>query len=192
MLPTFNSIPGIRLGRGHAETQLDLFFDLQCPYSKASWDVIGKPVTQSWGKSLNIYFHPICLSHHRQSWDLTRTLFAIRSLEESKTTEFIDLVYSEHEQFYNAQWKSKGQDELLDHLVHFAGIVIEETDEKLRELIESDQIYANAKRSIHYASVKQVWSTPTFFVNHVPSSQLSSSSRIEDWDQLLTGLQSTS
>ena len=189
MLPTFSSLPGIRLGRSQAELQLDLFFDLQCPYSKASWDVIGESLTHKWSEGLNIYFHPICLSHHRQSWDLTRTLFAIRSLEESKTTEFIDLVYSEHEQFYNAHWKSKSQDELLDHLVRFAGSVIDETDEKLRALIESDQIYANAKRSIHYASVKQVWSTPTFFVNHVPSSQLSSSSSIEDWGKLLTELQ---
>lgn len=192
MLPTFSSLPGIRLGRSQAELQLDLFFDLQCPYSKASWDVIGESLTQKWSEDLNIYFHPICLSHHRQSWDLTRTLFAIRSLEESKTTEFIDLVYSEHEQFYNAQWKSKGQDELLDHLVGFARKVIGDTDNKLPELIESDQIYANAKRSIYYASVKQVWSTPTFFVNQVPRDQLSSSSRIEDWDQLLTELQSVS
>jgi protein-disulfide isomerase len=189
MLPTFNTIPGIRLGRGTAEFQLDLFFDLQCPYSKASWDVIGEPITQKWGEYLNIYFHPICLSHHRQSWDLTRTLFAVRSLDESKTTDFIDLVYSEHEQFYNAQWKSKSQDELLDHLVRFAGSVIDDTDGRLRELIESDQIYANAKRSIHYASAKQVWSTPTFFVNHVPRSQLTSSSQLDDWDQLLTELQ---
>jgi hypothetical protein len=191
VFPTFNSIPGIRLGRGEVELQLDLFFDLQCPYSKASWDIIGDPVTRKWSEGLNIYFHPICLSHHRQSWDLTRTLFAVRSLDESKTIEFIDLVYADHEQFYNAQWKSKSQDELLDHLVRFAGHVTDYPDEKLRELIESDNIYARAKRSIHYASVKQVWSTPTFLVNHVPSSQLTSSSRIEDWDQLLTELQST-
>ena len=189
MLPTFNSIPGIRLGRGPAEFQLDLFFDLQCPYSKVSWDIIGDPIKQKWSEGLNIHFHPICLSHHRQSWDLTRTLFAVRSLDESKTKEFIDLVYSEHAQFYNAQWTSKSQDELLEHLVRFAGRVIDDTDEKLRELIESDQIYANAKRSIHYASVKQVWSTPTFFINHVPCDQLSSSSSIEDWDQILTELE---
>ena len=189
MFPKFSSIPGIRLGRGEAEFQLDFFFDLQCPYSKMSWDVIGEAATQRWSGYLNIYFHPICLSHHRQSWDLTRTLFAVRSLDESKTKEFIDLVYSGHEQFYNAQWKSKSQDELLDHLVRFAGRMIDEPDEKLRELIESDQIYANSKRSIHYASVKQVWSTPTFFINHVPCDQLSSSSQIEDWDQILTELQ---
>lgn len=192
MLPTFSSLPGIRLGRSQAELQLDLFFDLQCPYSKASWDVIGESLIQKWSEGLNIYFHPICLSHHRQSWDLTRTLFAVRSLEESKTTEFINHVYSEHEQFYNAQWKSKGQDELLGHLVGFAGKIIDDPDGKLLELIESDEIYAKAKRSIHYASVKQVWSTPTFFVNQAPRDQLSSSSRIEGWDQLLAELQATS
>ena len=112
-------------------------------------------------------------------------MFAVRSLDESKTKEFIDLVYSEHAQFYNAQWTSKSQDELLDHLVRFAGRVIDDTDEKLRELIESDQIYANAKRSIHYASVKQVWSTPTFFVNHVPRDQITSSTPVEEWDRFL-------
>jgi hypothetical protein len=127
----------------------------------------------------------------RQSWDLTRTLFAVRSLDEGKANEFIDLVYSEHEQFYNAQWKSKSQDELLEHLLRFAGRVIDDPDGKLHQLIESDQIYANAKRSIHYASVKQAWSTPTFFINHVPCDQLSSSSLLEDWDQILTELQPT-
>ncbi|MFC1749737.1 DsbA family protein [Pseudomonadota bacterium] len=154
-------MPGIKIGTGQTEIKLDLFFDLQCSYSKKAWDVVGHSVENSWADQLNIYFHPICLSHHRQSWDLTRALFAVKSLDASEAVEFIERVYSDHGQFYNAQWKSKTQDEFLSHLASITGKCANVSEKDFIGTIESDEVYANSKGSIHYAAVKQVWSTPS-------------------------------
>ena len=63
--PDFKILPGIDIVRGNHTVKLDLFFDLQCPYSKKFWDTIGEKLTKEWSQELHIKFHPICLSHHR-------------------------------------------------------------------------------------------------------------------------------
>ena len=186
--PSFGRLPGIKIGNGDPRIKLDLFLDLQCPYSKQSWDVIGESVSGEWKNRFGIFFQPICLSHHRQSWDLARALSAINSIDESRSLEFINHVFSDHEQFYNANWKSKSQDEFLDHLVTFSQKVIDCSASDFIESMESDENFSNSKKSIHYAAVKQVWSTPTFLINDVPVTELPSSSSLDDWNGFISGL----
>ena len=186
--PSFRRIPGIKIGNGDHRIKLDLFFDLQCPYSKKSWDVIGESVLNEWKDEFSIYFQPICLSHHRQSWDLTRALLAINGIDESRALEFINHVYSNQEQFYNADWKSKGQDEFLNDLARFSQKLIDRSTSDFIKSVESDDNYSKSKKSIHYAAVKQVWSTPTFLFNDVPVAELDSSSSLEDWNGFISGL----
>ena len=186
--PSFGRLPGIKIGNGDHNIKLDLFFDLQCPYSKKSWDVIGGSVLDEWTNKFSIYFQPICLSHHRQSWDLTRALLAINSIDESRALEFITQVYSNQEHFYNADWKSKGQDELLNDLASFSQKFIDCSASDFIKGMESDDNYSKSKKSIHYAALKQVWSTPTFLFNDVPVAELDSSSSLEDWNSFISGL----
>ncbi len=186
--PSFRRLPGIKIENGDHRIKLDLFFDLQCPYSKKSWDVIGESVLSEWKDKLSIYFQPICLSHHRQSWDLTRALLAINSIDESRALEFINHVYSNQEQFYNAAWKSRGQDEFLNDLATFSQKLIDLSVSDFVKIVESDDNYSKSKKSIHYAAVKQVWSTPTFLFNDVPVAELDSSSSLEDWNGFISDL----
>jgi protein-disulfide isomerase len=187
--PSFKELPGIRIGNGDHEVKLDLFFDLQCPYSKKSWDVIGESVLNRWHDKFSIYFQPICLSHHRQSWDLARALLAIHSIDESRALAFINHVYSNQEQFYNADWKTKGQDEFLNFLATFSQEIVDLSVNEFVERIESDGNYSVSKKSIHYAAIRQVWSTPTFLFNDVPVAELDSSSSLDDWNGLISGLE---
>ena len=186
--PQFRKIPGIRLGEGIDSVRLDLFFDLQCPYSKKAWDVIGHSISNNWSTQLDIYFQPICLSHHRQSWDLTRTLFAIQYFDEARVIDYINAVYSDHGQFYNANWTLKGQDVFLSFLSSFSKDMVGVSEDALLKKMAEDQTHTDSKRSIHYAAVKQVWSTPTFFVNNVPLSDLTSSSTVNDWNKIISSL----
>jgi hypothetical protein len=187
--PAFKRLPGIRIGHGDPRVKLDLFFDLQCPYSKKSWDVIGESVLHGWHEEFCIYFQPICLSHHRQSWDLARALSAINGVDESRGLAFINYVYSNQEQFYNAAWKTKGQDEFLNYLATCSQKVVDLSASEWVEHIESDDNYSMSKKSIHYAAIKQVWSTPTFLFNDVPVAELNSSSSLDDWNDTLSGLE---
>jgi hypothetical protein len=186
--PSFGSLPGIKIGNGGRDVKLDLFFDLQCPYSKKAWDVIGEPVQNGWQDQFSIYFQPICLSHHRQSWDLTRALLAINRIDVSRSLAFIDHVYSNQEQFYNADWRTKGQDEFLDYLATSCQKIIDLSVSEFVEKMESDDNYPRSKKSIHYAAIKQVWSTPTFMFNDVPAAELDSSSSLDDWNRFISGL----
>ncbi len=186
--PKFKVLPGLSFGRGNHSIKLDLFFDLQCPYSKNSWDVIGQSVLHDWCNQLDVYFHAICLTHHRQSWDLARTLFAVKSFDSSKASDFLNLVYGDHEQFYNANWKDKGQDTLLRALAGLSGELIGISSKDVLERIESDAVYSDAKKSIHYAAIKQIWSTPTFVINDVTTLELDSSSTLQDWKNMISEL----
>jgi hypothetical protein len=151
--------------------------------------VIGESVRNGWHEEFCIYFQPICLSHHRQSWDLARALLAIHSIDKSLALDFINHVYSNHEQFYNADWKTKGQDEFLNHLATFSQKIIDLSVIEFVGRIESDENFSMSKKSIHYAAIKQVWSTPTFLFNDVPVAELDSSSSLDDWNGFLSGLE---
>ena len=190
--PSFSRLPGFRIGKGDDAVKLDLFFDLQCPYSKKAWDVIGESVLGGWQDQFSIYFQPICLSHHRQSWDLARALSAIVSIDESRAPAFVNQIYSEHEQFYNAEWRTRGQGEFLNHLATFSQKVVDLPVNEFLERVESDENYSRSKKSIHYAAIKQVWSTPTFLFNDVPVGELDSSSSLDDWNAHISGLDSSS
>jgi hypothetical protein len=115
-------------------------------------------------------------------------LFAIQDFDEGKATGYIDAVYSEHKQFYNANWTSRGQDVFLKFLTSFSTDVIDISEGELLAKIKSDHNFAISKRSIHYAAVKQVWSTPTFFMNNVPLSILNSSSTLIKWEKVISDL----
>ena len=56
------------------------------------------------------------------------------------------------------------------------------------EILESDENYSKSKEAIHYAAVRQVWATPTFFFNDVAVAELDSSSSLDDWNRFISGL----
>jgi hypothetical protein len=54
--------------------------------------------------------------------------------------------------------------------------------------LESDDVYAAAKIPSRIAFSRGVWSTPTFFINGAEATQVSSSSTLEDWNNILEPL----
>ena len=185
-LPEFKIAPGVEIASGET-SKLDLFFDLQCPYSKKSWDTIGPEVGKAIGGQFKVFFHPICLSHHRQSWDLTRAFFSTLSYKPSKAIDFLNLIYGDHEQFYNANWKEKDQTAFISHLGELVSLLIDVPQKDFIERLESDEIFAKSKPSIHFAAVNQIWSTPTVVLDGVHVDQLNSSSSIDEWIKTLEG-----
>ena len=183
-LPKLKEDPGVKISSGK-KSKLDLFFDLQCPYSKKSWDTIGSEIENEIGDIYEVVFHPICLSHHRQSWDMTRAFFATLSYDLSKAMGFLNLIYGDHEQFYNANWKEKDQNAFISHLSGLVSPLIDVPQKDFIERLESDEIFAKSKPSIHFSVAKQVWSTPTIVYKGDHLDQLSSSSSISDWKKIL-------
>ncbi len=111
---------------------------------------------------------------------LTRTLFAVNACDPGKVFSYIDMIYGDHDQFYNAEWKARIQDDLLSLLGNLAGPLIDKNPQEVIGIIESDGVYSASKKSIHYAAVKLVWGTPTIQVNGSTVSGLGSSSTIEE------------
>jgi len=135
---------------------------------------------------MDIRFHAICLSHHRQSWNLTLSLFAIRALKPSAVFSYIDTIYADHEQFYNARWSERSERNLVEHVVDVTSSATSLSAQEIGMALGSDAVFAEAKKSIRYAALKQVWSTPTVFYNDIEQEQLSSSSPLSEWEALIS------
>ncbi len=181
--PKFDKPVGITSQK--KKSKLDLFFDLQCPFSKKSWDTMGSSLVEKWEDSIEISFHAICLSHHRQSWDLTRAMHTVHSLDPLKTFSFISLIYKDQEQFYNAHWVDRSQEDLLKHLSNIASPLVNTSAENFQNKLTQDNIFYEAKNSIKIAALNQVWSTPTIIINGSQSDELDSSSSIAEWEKIL-------
>jgi len=181
--PLFEVQPGV--SNAPPGQKLDLFFDLQCPYSKTAWETVGESICNQWPDNTTVRFHAICLSHHRQSWNLARAMHTVSALAPELVFEFISAVYINHERFYNAQWSERGESELVDYLSDMAGALVNTTAKKFSINMLSDENFARSKLSIRYAALKQVWSTPTILWNEVEVPQISSSSTLEDWKKVV-------
>ncbi|WP_196358096.1 thioredoxin domain-containing protein [Nodosilinea nodulosa] len=68
---------GFRLGSGDAPVQIEVFVDLECPFSKKAWPTVLAIANHYEGNGVGITAHPIVLCDHRQSWDLTKAVVAI-------------------------------------------------------------------------------------------------------------------
>ena len=60
--------------------------------------------------------------------------------------------------------------------------------DKFIELLNSKEIYSQARIPARFAAIRGVWSTPTFFINSVEATDLSSQSNLEDWQEKIDSL----
>ncbi|MEL7512639.1 MAG: hypothetical protein AAGM27_10925 [Cyanobacteria bacterium J06554_3] len=54
--------------------------------------------------------------------------------------------------------------------------------------MNSKDVYAQARIPARLATMRSVWSTPTFFINGAEATSLSSGSSLEDWQAVLDSL----
>jgi len=180
---------GYRLGNADAPVQIEMFFDLECPFSKKGWQTLMK--VRSAYDAAEVYFilQSMTLGNHRQSWDATKAAIAIAGDDAEKFVSFVSYLFDRQEEFANEASKDRTQTQWQDLLADYALDATEWSDkEKFIELLNSKDIYSQARIPARFAAMKSVWSTPTYFINGAEATDLSSQSSLQDWRSQIDSL----
>ncbi|WP_036487977.1 thioredoxin domain-containing protein [Myxosarcina sp. GI1] len=186
-IPIPNKPSGYRLGNTDAPVMVEMFFDLECPFSKKGWNTLIKVVEQYRDR---VYFilQPMTLGNHRQSWDATKAAIAVAGDDTDKFIDFVSYIYRHQEEFANEASKDKTQRDFHHLLASYAADGFGWDKQQFIDRLESKEIYNLARIPARLAIVRGVWSTPTFFINGAEATDLSSQSSLEDWQQTIDSL----
>ena len=180
---------GYRLGKGDAPVQIEMFFDLECPFSKKGWQTILQVVEAYSPEQLYLILLPMTLGNHRQSWDATRAAIAVAGDDSEKFVSFVSYILDRQAEFANEASKDRTQTQWQEML---AGYAIDATawsnKDKFIELLNSKDVYSQARIPARFAAQRGVWSTPTYFINGAEATDLSSQSSLADWQRQIDSL----
>lgn len=187
-IPLSNQPSGFFFGNRAANVQIDLFLDIQCPYSAKTWPVAREVMSHFGTQVIGLSVHLLTLSNHRQSWDVTKGLFGLAGTDHGLFFKFADFLYANQARFYNGSFADRTHNDLLK-LIAELGQEFDGTDPaKMMTLLNNDKVYYKAKEPGRYAALRGVWSTPTIFINHAEQMSLGSSSTLSDWQAIVDPL----
>ena len=180
---------GYRLGKPDAPVQIEMFFDLECPFSKKGWQTILKVARTYSPEKVYLILQPMTLGNHRQSWDATKAAIAVAGDNTDKFIDFVNYLFDRQEEFANEAFKDKTQTQwhelLADYAIHSTAL---SDKNEFIQLLNSKEIYNLARIPARFAAMRGVWSTPTYFINGAEATDLSSKSSLEDWQQKIDSL----
>ena len=180
---------GYAIGAPEAPVTVDVFFDLECPYSKRGWNHVMQVMKAYSPQQVRWVFQPMTLSNHRQSWDATKAAIALADGDPHRFIKAVSYIFSRQQEFANEAWKDKTQTEFHQRLADYAANAIEGTDKEMfSNQLHSAEVYAEARIPARFATIRGVWSTPTFFINGAEATDLSSGSSLHDWHSVLAPL----
>ena len=180
---------GYRLGNADAPIVVEMFFDLECPFSKKGWQTIMQVAEAYSPERVCFIFQPMTLGNHRQSWDATKAVITVAAEDTDKFIDFVSYIFEHQSEFANEAFKDKTQTDLHHLLASYAVDATEwENKEQFIELLNSKEIYDLARIPARFSIVRGVWSTPTFFINSAEATDLSSQSSLPDWQKAIDSL----
>jgi protein-disulfide isomerase len=180
---------GYRLGAANAPIEIEMFFDLECPFSKRGWQTILQVAKAYSPEQIYFIFQPMTLGNHRQSWDATKAAMAVAGEDTDKFINFVSYIFARQAEFANEAFKDKTQTDWHYLLASYAVDGTEWNDrEKFLQLLNSKEIYDRARIPARFSIIRGVWSTPTFLINGAEATDLSSQSSLEDWQNALNSL----
>jgi protein-disulfide isomerase len=176
-------------GIASALLQIEAFVDIQCPYSKKAWPTLLAVADHYGPEKVQLRVQLLSMANHRQSWDVTKAIFAVAGADSDLFFPLATFLYERQEQFFNGVFKQRTELDLYDLIVRLLTEYGYQTDPtEFIKRLESDDVYAAAKIPSRIAFSRGVWSTPTFFINGAEATQLSSSSSLEAWNNILDPL----
>ena len=158
---------GYRLGSSEAPIQIEMFFDLECPFSKKGWQTILQVVDAYSPEQIYLILQPMTLGNHRQSWDATKAAIAVAGKETTKFISFVSYLLDHQAEFANEAFKDKTQTDWHNLLAKYAVDATEWTDQsQFIQLLNSKEIYNQAR----IPGLSMVQKLQTYHLNLVCSS----------------------
>lgn len=180
---------GYRKGHCDAPVQVEVFVDIECPFSKKAWSTVTALSKTFKDEQLGITVYPVVLADHRQSWEVTKAAILIAKDDATTIWDCFTYLYDRQEQFSQDAFEQKTHLDLLHLLAEFAADFTGQADKtNWLEQLRDEAIAKEAKAPIRFSIIRGVWSTPTFFVNGSQADSLTSSSTLEDWHEIVQPL----
>ena len=180
---------GYRLGDANATIIIEMFFDLECPFSKKGWQTILQVAKAYSAEQIYLILYPMTLGNHRQSWDATKAAIAVAGDDTDKFVNFVSYLFDRQSEFANEASKDRTQTQWHDLLARYAVDATEWSNkEQFVELLNSKDIYSQARIPARFATLRGIWSTPTYFINGAEASDLSSQSSLQEWQDTINSL----
>ncbi|WP_414621331.1 DsbA family protein [Calothrix sp. CCY 0018] len=188
-IPIPKTPAGYSWGNADAPIQVEMFMDLECPFSKDAWLKVLK-VANTYGKEqFRLTIEPMSLSNHRQSWDVTKAALVVAGEDTNQFINFASYLFNHQHEYSNGTFKDKTLSDLHNLLAEYAADCANWQDKAdFLQRLESEEIYEKARIPARLAIMRGVWSTPTFFINGFPTEELSSKSIMEDWQAVINPL----
>lgn len=179
---------GAFFGNRSANLQIEIFSDIQCPFSAKAWPTIRAMMSHYGKERIGVSVKMMVLANHRQAFDMTRALTALAAGADGKYLDFATYLYERQECFFNGPFSNKTHAELLALCAEMANGFDGRDPVKFADVMESDEAYADTKHPFRAAALRGVWSTPTFYLNGAELTDLGSGSGLDDWRALLDPL----
>ena len=179
---------GYRLGNADAPIVIEMFFDVECPFSKKGWQTILQVAKSYCPDSVYLILYPMTLGNHRQSWDATKAAIAVADSDTNKFIDFVSYLFERQSEFANEASKDKTQTDWHNMLADYAVDANGLDRDKFLKLLNSEKIYSRARIPARFATIRGVWSTPTFYINGAEAADLSSQSSLQEWQDTIDSL----
>lgn len=180
---------GYRLGNANAPIVIEMFFDIECPFSKKGWQTILQVAAAYSHQQIYLILYPMTLGNHRQSWDGTKAAIAVAGDDTDKFIMFVSYLFEHQSEFANEASQDRTQNQWHQLLASYAVDATEWSDKnQFVKLLNSQEIYSQARIPARFAAIRGVWSTPTYFINGAEATDLSSKSSLQDWQKAIAAL----
>jgi protein-disulfide isomerase len=186
-LPIPARYDGHSIGNPSAPILLEEFFDLQCPDCKQAHPVIQQLLSHYGPNTVYYIQHIYPLQLHRQAWDASKAAAIVAKYSPKQYFAFIDYVFDHQSEFYNGVFFNKTERDLYDL---FASYAVQFGVPKATFWTEMNGDYAAdvARSGKNLGISRQVYGTPTYFINGVKATQLNEDTTLQQWIQVIDGL----
>lgn len=197
--------PGFRLGSPAAPIQLELYIDLQCPYSAAAFTTTLQ-LHDKQPSDVSVVYLPLVLPAHRQSYYMLKsslaaaltttspTLTATHSAPTVSSTwiAYVAYLYAQVDRFSSSHhYINKTEEDLINHVSRCALDFHHHTEQHFDhyyQLIKGGQLEEWARQAVRLAGKRGVVATPTFFVNGSECVVVDSSTTVDRWEEIVRQL----
>ena len=196
--------PGFRLGSPSAQLQMEVFIDLQCPFSAKAYAHTLK-LHEKHAEQLSFVYVPLVLPAHRQAYYMLKSSLAAAltasspALTASSTPAsvhstwiaYASQLYAQVDRFSSKDhYHNKTEEDLINHVSRCALEFHRDAEERFDhyyQLVKGDALDEWAKQHTRLAAKRGVVATPTFFVNGSECVVVDSSST-DKWDEIIKQL----
>lgn len=187
-IPLMRKAAGRLFGSPAADVQIEVFLDVQCPYSAKTWPTIEQVMVHYGPEAIGLSVFMMVLANHRQSWDVTLGLYGLSGQDEPRFFRFLGFLYSHQERYFNAAFAGRTHDDLKQLVADLCHEFDGTPQEQTASLLDDNSVFAAAKHPGRIATLRGVWSTPTVFLNGSERGEIGSSSSLMEWRSLIDPL----